>query len=76
MAEMWRIVPQGQRLSTELSPAGAGFRDVWEVTYEVTDGPAKGTVGMVKIPADVYSADAVHEAVAAAVAHLHDVAGL
>ncbi len=76
MADMWRIVPQGQRLSTELSPAGAGFHDVWEVTYEVTDGPAKGTVGMVKVPSETYSAEAVKEAVDAAVEHLHNVAGL
>jgi hypothetical protein len=73
---MWKIVPQGQRLSTELSPSGAGFRDVWEVTYEVIDGPATGTVGMVKIPAETYSAEAVQEAIDGAVAHLHNVAGL
>lgn len=76
MAETWVIVPQGQRLSTELSPAGTGFQDVWEVTYQVTSGPAKGTVGQVKIPADVYSAEAVQEAVDAAVEHLDAVAGL
>lgn len=76
MEPTWRIVPQGQRLSTELSPAGAGFQDVWEVTYEVTSGPAKGTVGTVKIPASGYSAEAVQEAIDAAVANLHEVAGL
>lgn len=76
MADMWAIVPQGQRLSTELSPSGAGFRDVWEVTYEVTSGPATGTVGIVKIPAEAYNAEAVQEAVTAAVEHLHNVAGL
>lgn len=76
MADTWVIVPQGQRLSTELSPAGVGFRDVWEVTYEVTSGPAKGSVGMVKIPAESYSAEAVQEAVDAAVYHLDQVAGL
>ena len=76
MAEGWVIVPQGQRLSTELSPAGTGFRDVWEVTYEVTQGPAKGTTGMVRIPTDLYSPEAVQEAVEAAVEHLNGVAGL
>ena len=76
MAETWRVIPQGQRLSTELSPSGAGFQDVWEVTYEITEGPAKGTVGMVKVPADIYTAEAVQEAIEAAVGHLHEVAGL
>lgn len=76
MADTWTIVPQGQRLSTELSPAGTGFRDVWEVTYEVTSGPAVGTHGTVRIPADLYNAETVTEAVDAAVASLNDVAGL
>jgi hypothetical protein len=73
---MWTIVPQGQRLSTELSPSGAGFRDVWEVTYEITTGPAMGTLGLVKVPAETYSAEAVKEAIDNAVEHLHNVAGL
>lgn len=72
----WRIIPQGQRLTTELSPAGGGFHDVWEVTYEVTSGPAKGTFGTVKIPAESYSAEAVKEAIEAVVGHLHNVAEL
>lgn len=76
MADSYVVVPQGQRLSTELSPAGTGFRDVWEVTYEVTEGPAKGTTGTVKIPADLYNAETVHEAIDAAVQSLNAVAGL
>lgn len=76
MAATWRIVPQGQRQTTELSPAGTGFRDVWEVTYEVTQGDAAGTVGIVRVPAESYSADTVAAAIEDQVAHLHNVASL
>lgn len=76
MADTWRIVPQGQRQTTELSPAGTGFRDVWEVTYEVTSGDAAGTTGIVRVPAETYSAETVSAAIEEQVEHLHNVAGL
>jgi len=76
MADMWVVVPQGQRQTTELAPNGTGFVSVWEITYRVTSGPAAGTVGTFRIPADLYTADAVRDGIDAAVAALHDVASL
>src|SRR5574337_625730 len=35
MADMWHIVPGGQRQSTQLNPSGTGFTDVWVITYQV-----------------------------------------
>jgi hypothetical protein len=72
----WQIVPQGQRLTSQLTNAGNGFRDVWEVTYEVTSGPAMGTTGLVRIPVAQYSPSVVKAAIDAQVSSLHDVAGL
>jgi hypothetical protein len=63
------------RLDTEISEAGTGFTKVWEVPYKITDGPAAGTQGHVRIPADVYDADNVHDAIKQAVATHHEVMG-
>jgi len=74
MADMWRVL--SQNLQTELSPTGQGFTPVWQVRYEVTQGPAKGTTGQVSIPASQYNADEVKKSIDAAVYHLDAVAGL
>lgn len=72
----WHVVPQGQRLTTQLAQSGASFVDVWEVTYHIDSGPAQGTQGQVKIPASQYNADTVKSTINAIVAKVHDVAGL
>jgi hypothetical protein len=76
MADMWHIVPQGQRQSTQLNAGGTGFQTVWEITYQIDSGPAQGTQAQVIIPSDFYSADYVKTAIDAAVAHIDEVAGL
>jgi hypothetical protein len=55
------------RLDTEISDTGTGFIKVWEVPYTITKGPAQGTKGVVRIPADEYSADSVHATIGQAV---------
>jgi hypothetical protein len=72
----WHIVPQGQRLTTQISSAGNGFSDVWEVTYQIDSGPASGTEGIVRIPAAQYNANTVQATINQLVAHQHDIAGL
>lgn len=72
----WHIVPNGQRLTTEISPAGNGFQDVWEVTYQVDTPPAAGTQGLVRVPVGQYNSETVKAAINAQVAHLHAVASL
>jgi hypothetical protein len=72
----WHIVPNGQRLSTEISPAGNGFQDVWEVTYQIDSGPAAGTQGMVRVPAGQFNAETVKATINRLVEHQHNVASL
>jgi hypothetical protein len=72
----WHIVPNGQRLTTQISPAGNGFSDVWEVTYMIDNGPAQGTEGLVRIPASQYNAETVAATINSLVAHQHNVASL
>lgn len=72
----WHVVQGGQRLTTQLTQAGTGFIDVWEVPYMVDSGPAAGTTGTVRVPAAQYNADVVKAAIDAQVIHLHKVASL
>lgn len=72
----WHVVQNGQRLTTELSQVGTGFRDVWEVPYVIDSGPARGTTGKVNIPADQYNAETVQATINAIVVHNHNVAAL
>jgi len=44
---------------TQLSSTEQGFRPVFKVGYQVTDGPAKGTAGHIIVPADQYNAETV-----------------
>lgn len=74
MADKWRVISQS--LQNDLSDSGVGFVPVWQVTYEVTSGPATGTRGKVNVPAAQFNADTVKSAVDAAVYHLDQVAGL
>jgi len=61
------------QLQTEISDSGTGFTKAWEVPYTVTSGPAQGTKGAVRVPADQYSADAVHTLIRQAVDVHHEV---
>ena len=72
----WHVVPNGQRLTTAISPSGTGFTDVWEVTYMIDSGPATGNEGTVRIPASQYTTEIVKAAINAQAATQHGVAGL
>jgi hypothetical protein len=72
----WHVVPNGQRLTTQISPNGTGFTDVWEVTYMIDSGPAMGTEGTVRIPQSQYSTEIVKAAINAQVATQHGIASL
>jgi hypothetical protein len=72
----WHVVQGGQRLTTQISQAGNGFTDVWEVTYVIDSGPAIGTEGTVRIPAAQYNAATVEATINALVSHQHNVAAL
>lgn len=74
MAAKWKVTSQTH--TTQLSDTGTGFVNVWEVRYEITDGKAKGTKGVVEIPVTEYSAATVKNAIDTAVHHLDAVASL
>jgi len=70
----WHVT--SQNLTTTISESGTGFESVWEVRYTVDTGPAKGTVGLVRIPASQYNAADVKAAIDAQVYHIHSVGSL
>lgn len=74
MAKDYSILSQSQ--SVEINPAGSGFENVWEITYKITDGPAKGTVATVTVPSEDHNADAVGAAIEAQIANAHEIAQL
>lgn len=76
MADAWTILPGGQSQTVELQPGGLGFRDVMEVRFQVTDGPAKGVYGQVAVPVANYDPDTVRALIDERVAQLNAVAGL
>lgn len=54
MAANYEIVNQRQNM--QISPAGLGFIDVWDITYKVTDGPSKGTQATISVPESDHNA--------------------
>jgi len=65
-----------QQQSTEINPAGTGFHEVWNITYRVTDGPAKGTMATVQVPEDDHNPEAVNAAITAKIDALNGIASL
>lgn len=74
MAQDYKVL--GQRPVMNLDPAGHGFTNDWEVTYRVTDGPAKGATATVTIPSGDHNATYVDQAIREQMGNLHDVASL
>lgn len=74
MADNYKVL--SQRPDVELSPTGIGFHNVWIVTYQVTDGPSKGTTGSVTVDDSDHNAEYVKQAIESKVAHLDNIANL
>lgn len=74
MADNYKITSQKQDI--QINPVGTGFQHVWEIGYQVTSGPSKGTVGTVVVPDDDHNADYVSKAISDKIAALDDVASL
>ncbi len=72
----WHVPQGGQVLTTDIAPSGTGFIDIWEVTYMIDSGPARGSTGKVRIPADVATPGLVRDTIAEQVSHMHGVASL
>ena len=69
-------VVTGQAPDMELNDAGSGFVQGWKVTYRVTSGPAKGTVGTIFVPNSDHNSDYVSAEIADKVKDLTDISSL
>lgn len=74
MAQTFKIL--SQRQDTVINPAGTNFDDIWEITYQVTAGPSRGTTGVVKVPESDHNAKYVDNAIREKIGALDEVAGL
>lgn len=72
----WKVLGDQITQTTTLKKGGGGIADVYEVPYQITDGPAAGHTGTVTIDAAAFNPQNVSEAVAAQVSAVHDVAQL
>lgn len=74
MADTYTVLSQKQ--NTTINPAGGGFVDVWDITYRVTSGPSKGTMGTVSVPEEDHNAEYVKNAIEEKIASLDSIASL
>lgn len=74
MADNYKVL--SQRPDVQISPQGLGFQDVWHITYQVTSGPSKGTVGTVTVDDADHNAAHVKKAIEDKLTHLNDIASL
>lgn len=74
MANTYEILSQDP--TTEISPTGRGFQEVWEISYKVTDGPARGTVGRITVTNADHTAEYVDRAIRSKISDLHAIASL
>jgi hypothetical protein len=74
VAETFKLVSQTQ--TSEVNPAGTGFHTVWNVRFEVTSGPARGSQAILQFPEDEHKADIIGKAIADKVSDMTAIAAL
>lgn len=74
MAETYTITSQAPDM--ELNDAGTGFINGWKVTYKVTSGAAKDTIGSVFVGPSQHNAADVKSLIEAKIADLDAIAKL
>jgi hypothetical protein len=74
MADTYKILSQSQ--SQEINPSGTGFMEVWNITFSITSGPAKGNTGSVQVSAGDHNAAHVKTVIDAKVKDLSEIASL
>lgn len=74
MAQDYKIL--GQKPVMNINPAGTGFSNDWEITYQVMSGPSKATVSTVTVPQSDHNAEYVDTAIREQIDRLHGVASL
>lgn len=71
----WEVVHPG-REESHFSDTDTGMQQVFVVPYRITDGPARGHRGVVRVPPEDYNADGVRRHIDTAASSHHMVAGL
>lgn len=74
MADTYEILDQSP--TTEVAANGRGFQEVWEISYKVTSGAAKGTTGRITVTNADHNAQYVDDAIRSKLADLHAIASL
>ena len=74
MAQDYRILNQKQTMN--INPAGTGFTNDWEVTYEVTNGPSRGSVATITVPEADHNAKYIDGVIRDKLMALHEIASL
>jgi hypothetical protein len=74
MADTYRITYQTEE--PDLDKTGRRFVNVWHVSYEVTSGPARGTIGTIKVQNEDHTPEYIDMAIRAKIAALHGIASL
>ena len=74
MADNYTVLSQKQNV--QINPSGTGFQDVWDISYRVTDGPSKGTIGTVSVPDEDHNPDYIKNAIEEKIQSLDAVASL
>ena len=72
----WHVLGDQTKKTTTLMPNSNTIGTVYEVTYQVDSGPAKGTRHVVSVPEADFTAAAVKSAIEADVNNVHQVGGL
>lgn len=65
-----------QAPTTELDASGRGFVNVWEISYKVTSGPARGTIGRITVQNSDHNAAYVDRTIREKISALHEIASL
>lgn len=74
MAQDYKVL--GQKPVMNINPAGTGFTNDWDITYQVMSGPAKGSVATVTVSNADHDAEHVDLAIREKIANLHEIANL
>jgi hypothetical protein len=72
----WHVVPNAAHPDTVLTDGPPGIETIWRVPYVIDSGPAKGARHIADVPAAMFHADGVKEAVMQHAANVHAVAQL
>lgn len=74
MADNYEVI--SQRQDVRINPAGIGFQDVWHITYKITAGASRGTVGTIEVDDADHNAAYIKQTIEDKIKHLDAIASL